>query len=971
MEQLAFSHFSIIRACSTADLAYLLNPERWKSEAENTKERGLLDAVFSWSISDVLNNNLYRTKVREIPKTFLSTDDYLKSFIFPLLEETRADLLSNMSVLSSTPVREVFNVKKAKDDYKPPKDLFYEIHLKEVRENDNIETLYAPQVGDLVALTNRRPKCIDDLNTPKRPYLVALVGATDENSDIVLVLAANHIVFEKEKEKEEEKREREVGPNCAQCSSQVIESAVVSKSREVIHSFNLDDSQEAAVLGVIATRECHHQSTVKLLWGPPGTGKTKTVGSLLFALLNMKCRTLTCAPTNVAVVGVASRLLSFVMDNLQHHTYGLGDIVLFGNGKRMKLDDRDGLSDVFLDYRVTILAKCFAPLTGWKSSLETMICLLDDPEEQYRLYLNKEGKKEDEDTDSENEDDVLESIFGSMSLSEKHDKEEEMNGKKRKIFGSMSLSEKHDKEEEINGQKRKNWNLMITKTLKEKKEKRKSKNEDHGHDILTFEEFFMKTFNLIGKRLMLYIPSLYTHLPTCFVSLEVAKSMIKVVGLLQTLGTTFRNFVYANQGLRLKLNAITVSVARLVCLQLLKNLRGTFSLPNCSNIRSLCLTNACLIFCTASSSAKLHTEGPTPIELLVIDEAAQLKECESAIPLQLPGLCHAILVGDERQLPAMVQSKAQVFAIKEKLGNLYSADPDCDFSVNVSSVDGFQGSEEDVIIISTVRSNGNGSIGFLSNLQRTNVGLTRARYCLWVLGNEATLVNSRSVWKKLVIDAKDRGCFYNANEDKNLDKAIKGALLELGQIDTLFNMDSLLFKEAKWKVCFSDEFLKSMTRIKDLNIRKEVLTLLTKLSSGWRCAQKDKIVNGVTGTCSMLMEQYNANGEFNLIWTVDILTENSKYIQVLKVWDILPTSKIPQLANNLNTLFGNYTVDFMNRCISKQFEGSLVVPMTWPVDSNAFSKSNRAHSDPSQSLASQLAALNLKTEHGTRDGHSR
>lgn len=45
--------------------------------------------------------------------------------------------------------------------------------------------------------------------------------------------------------------------------------------------------------------------------------------------------------------------------------------------------------------------------------------------------------------------------------------------------------------------------------------------------------------------------------------------------------------------------------------------------------------------------------------------------------------------------------------------------------------------------------------------------------------------------------------------------------------------------------------------------------------------------------------------------------------------------------------------------------------MTWPVDSNAISKSNRVHSDPSQSLASQLAALNLKTEHGTRDRSSR
>ena len=45
------------------------------------------------------------------------------------------------------------------------------------------------------------------------------------------------------------------------------------------------------------------------------------------------------------------------------------------------------------------------------------------------------------------------------------------------------------------------------------------------------------------------------------------------------------------------------------------------------------------------------------VELLVVDEAAQLKECESAAALQLQGLHHAVLIGDELQLPAMVQSE--------------------------------------------------------------------------------------------------------------------------------------------------------------------------------------------------------------------------------------------------------------------------------------------------------------------------
>ncbi|KAL9993743.1 putative DNA2/NAM7 helicase, helicase domain-containing protein [Helianthus debilis subsp. tardiflorus] len=60
--------------------------------------------------------------------------------------------------------------------------------------------------------------------------------------------------------------------------------------------------------------------------------------------------------------------------------------------------------------------------------------------------------------------------------------------------------------------------------------------------------------------------------------------------------------------------------------------------------------------CTASHSYNLHNLQNEPFLFLVIDKVAQLKEAESTIPLQLPGIMHVVLVGDECQLSAMVTS---------------------------------------------------------------------------------------------------------------------------------------------------------------------------------------------------------------------------------------------------------------------------------------------------------------------------
>jgi len=71
--------------------------------------------------------------------------------------------------------------------------------------------------------------------------------------------------------------------------------------------------------------------------------------------------------------------------------------------------------------------------------------------------------------------------------------------------------------------------------------------------------------------------------------------------------------------------------------------------------------------------------------------------------------------------------QAQVHVIQEKIGKFIS-NSDRAFSASVGTVDGSGWREEDFIFISTIRSNEKGSVGFVSNLQRANVALARARH---------------------------------------------------------------------------------------------------------------------------------------------------------------------------------------------------------------------------------------------------
>lgn len=98
---------------------------------------------------------------------------------------------------------------------------------------------------------------------------------------------------------------------------------------------------------------------------------------------------------------------------------------------------------------------------------------------------------------------------------------------------------------------------------------------------------------------------------------------------------------------------------------------------------------------------------------------------------------------------------AQVRLLREKL-----AYP----GLEIDSVDGFQGREKEAVVISLVRSNPEGDVGFLGDVRRMNVALTRARRKLLVIGDSATLAN-HDFYKELIAYFEAVGAYRSVWEE--------------------------------------------------------------------------------------------------------------------------------------------------------------------------------------------------------------
>ncbi|KAK2999234.1 hypothetical protein RJ639_022978, partial [Escallonia herrerae] len=362
--------------------------------------------------------------VEEVPLEFNSVEQYVMAFIYPLLEDIRAELSTKIKAISSAPSARVISLQKSKA-YKTSS--LYDVEVDKWKNNDRHhgKEPYRPIPGDIFLITDAKPETMSHLqqlegvmsfgyNTkvsgdderstrtgtllkvkgseeldiedrPQKPLsVVFLINITTNNR----IWNAMHSCGNSKIIKEVIGANYVVQANCDMCPlerNEVLAQGLNLKA-------NLDESQLEAVVSSICNIKCNHRSYMELIWGPPGTGKTRTVSMLLLSLLRLKSRTLTCAPTDVAITEVASRVLKLMKESFQTQFPNcaqfccLGDILLFGNMDQVAFN----VEEIHLDYRVEKLVECFGPVTGWKHCFTSMIEFLDGVVSQYQMFCRNQ-----------------------------------------------------------------------------------------------------------------------------------------------------------------------------------------------------------------------------------------------------------------------------------------------------------------------------------------------------------------------------------------------------------------------------------------------------------------------------------------------------------------------------------------------------------------------------------------------------
>jgi senataxin len=165
-----------------------------------------------------------------------------------------------------------------------------------------------------------------------------------------------------------------------------------------------------------------------------------------------------------------------------------------------------------------------------------------------------------------------------------------------------------------------------------------------------------------------------------------------------------------------------------------------------------------------------HQAAPKGHSLINVAEAEAALQLYDRLVNDFPDVDFRTVV----KIGIITPYKSQLSELKTRFARRYG--PGITDLVEFNTTDAFQGRECEIIIFSCVRASLSGNIGFLQDIRRMNVGLTRAKSSLWVLGNSESLVRGE-FWAKLIENAKARRCFSQGSFVNELRKPVPRAKL--------------------------------------------------------------------------------------------------------------------------------------------------------------------------------------------------
>lgn len=698
----------------------------------------ILEAKFQYGMASNPNNI-------KVPDDFRSTVDYQNVFC----QLCASECISNLNQVLVSKVKneqDVNFIKNCELNYtNHESEEFIVFNLEPGEDNDQYSLRNAEFISRsnyLVVLTNMDRFHEEDVNTITKKHFCLIASVLEVNDQIKVKISAK---FEKIFERQKVCKNKTNVFTFERITTQIreflaiknlefdflkryvmIPKLIVSESLkkhddEVFQKFfnsiqNLyNTSQLESIKNICLTKQ-----GIKLLQGPPGTGKTHTLQGITSGIynfmkkssINYKKHILICAPSNCAIDEIISRILKKGLHDEDGNTF-VPKIV------RLGVTDKNTSEEI---KKITIenLAK------------EEMMKINNDFDHKNLLV---DLKLQIEDTQKE--------IINLANAGNKKD--------------PIKLKAAIEKKEQL-----------LSKIIEKRREKRdnKDKHDEISENVLKNAEIICCTLNSTGADKL----DRYQHLieaiivdeasqctePSNIIPLRFKANKLILIGDPQQLpATTFSGDAYQTQYNRSLFERIVASGIKVEFLDTQYRM-----LPEIRQFPSDQFYDGKL-----QDSTYLKTR-PLPKYLEKLDKAnykfmdikygkeevfrySYYNESEIEATIKQIDTLESVTEIEKCRIGVITPYKEQMLRMKARIGEKLGYD----YEIEVNTVDAFQGREKDIIIFSCVRSrnfrNEKAGIGFLNDIRRLNVALTRAKFCMYILGN-SEILSQNEVWRSFL-----------------------------------------------------------------------------------------------------------------------------------------------------------------------------------------------------------------------------